>query len=518
MKKDATMKIKVNIMRKSLLLITSFLLATSCTKEEFAPIKSPQNSTVNALASTSTSLCSQSTLVSPKVDVLLLWDNSSSSLFINPAVKASFSSLIDNISEKFDYHILSAPLISTNSSNSLYEASLVTKDISSVSGLASGIIKTKDQAGASLLFTPASGSYEPGIDRVTSIIEANRANGIFRNDAYTIIVLMSNGDDTSCEIAKGYSSCATADWMPLMQTKIDKLLCLRGNVNGPNCSGTTTLNSTMMRVINISALTSCSSGLGKVNSRYRKVSKSIYEASYTNGWPTSNDDLTPFKTSDGTPYPDSYDICSIDFNHIFDGVNSAIKQTLIKHVYEFWPVPVVGDASSFDPDTLIVVRDDGKKLVNRSSEANPVDGFKYIGDQTNHNTRSIPTAGENYTGKMIQLFGVENNDKIVYPHCLTITYDALKLQYGYIYLKNGEPYVPSIVVNINGNIVPQSTTNGWSYMGQQSISSLDPNLKVVDLPGNTTSGYILQLNGSYKFNNTAGASISVNVAYTSKAN
>ncbi|MBC7537849.1 MAG: hypothetical protein H7281_03455, partial [Bacteriovorax sp.] len=44
------------------------------------------------------------------------------------------------------------------------------------------------------------------------------------------------------------------------------------------------------------------------------------------------------------------------------------------------------------------------------------------------------------------------------------------------------------------------------------------NLKVVDLPSGASSGYFLRLNGSYKFNNTAGSAVTVNVYYTSKTN
>lgn len=502
-------------MKKSLFLI-NFLLLMSCTKQEFAATKTPQTSAINPLATTSTQLCSQKTLISPKVDVLFLWDNSSSALFINAASKSSFNQLIASVSEKFDYHILSAPLITTNLA-SLTEASLVVKDVTSVTGTASAIVRSKDQAASSLNFTPAQGSYEPGVDRATSLIEANRVNGIFRNDAYTIIVVMSNGDDTSCEIESGYTSgCASADWTSRMQTKIDKLLCLRGNATGVTCpAGITSLNSTMMRFINIAPLTSCSSGLGKINERYRKVAKSIYEAPYSNGWPTANDNLNPF-TSGPTQYPDNYNICSIDFAHIFDGVNTAIKQTLIKHTYEFWPV--AGTNDSLDPDTIKVTRDDGKALTNRTGESTPADGFSFIGAQTNHYTRSLPTQGETFTGQMIQLFGTADNDLIVYPHCLTVTYDAVKAQYGYIYLKYGEPNVPSIEVKINGAVVPQDTTNGWEYIpGIQFTSSLDPNLKIVDFPPGTTSGYFIRLNGTYKFKNTAGAAVNVTVNYTSKA-
>lgn len=243
------------------------------------------------------------------------------------------------------------------------------------------------------------------------------------------------------------------------------------------------------------------------------MAKSLYEAPYSNGWPTSNDNLNPF-TSGGIQYPDNYDICSIDFNHIFDGVNTAIKQTLIKHVYSYWPV--TGTSTSLDPDTLRVVRDDGKVLTNRTGESNPSDGFAYIGAQTNHITRTYPTDGELFTGQMIQLFGTNDNDLIVYPHCLTVTFDAQKLQYGYIYLKNGEPHPDTIEVRINGAVVPKSTTDGWDYMGLQFTSSLDPSLKIVDLPAGSSSGWFIRLNGKYKFNNTAGSAVKVDVYYTSR--
>ena len=509
------MKIKVNIMRKPLFLFFCLLSALSlfsCAKEEFAPNKTPQISNISPLSSTTAQICSESTLISPKVDILLLWDNSSSALFINSSTRNSFNQLIASVSEKFDYHILSAPLISNNTTNSLSEASLVVKDASSVIGVSS-ILKSKDQAASSLNFSQASGSFESGADRAFSIIQANRSNNIFRNDAYTIIVVMSNGDDTSCEIETGYGGgCSKKDWESRLSLKIGNLLCLRGNT-GVRCNGITPLNSTMMRFINIAPLTSCSSGLGKINERYRKIAKSIYEAPYANGWPTSNDNLNPFVSiPDGTPYPDNYNICSIDLNHIFDGVNTAIKQTLIKHVYEFWPV--TGSTTSLDPDTIQVTREDGKVLTNRTGEANPTDGYAYIGNQSNHFTRSLPTRGENFTGKMIQLFGVNDNDLIVYPRCLTVKFDAIKNQYGYIQLKNGEPYIPSIVVRINGAIVPQNATNGWDYMGLQFAASLDPSLKIVD--SNGSSGYFIRLNGSYKFNNTVGASVPVIVTYTAK--
>ncbi len=487
----------------------TLLLIMSCAKEEFQTIKSGQNASISQVTTSSNKLCSQHTLVKPKVDILMIWDNSSSFNFVTSATKSAMTNLITSVSEGFDYHLLNAPLVPAET-GATFEMSLVASDSSSVSGNAVGILKSKDQAVATLAFSQGNGSTERGIDRAVQIIENNRSNGIFRDGAYTIIVVMSNEDDKGCELQYGYNSCTSYDRNAYLAPKKEKLLCLRGNASGVNCSGTTSLNSSMMRFITIAPLTMCSSGLNKINNNYKTVSKFLYEAPYTNGWPTSNDHLNP----EIAGYFDSYNICTIDFSHIFDGVNSAIKQTLIKHVYNFWPV--ASTSASVDPDTIRVVRDDGKVLVNRTNESSPSDGFAYIGNQVNHATRSYPTAGEPYTGKMIQLFGSNDNDLIVYPRCLTVTYSEVKSQYGYIYLQNGQPYVPSIEVRINGATVPQSTTDGWQYMGLQYTSSLDSQYKVANMPAGTVSGYFIKLNGSYQVNNSQG--VSIQVYYSSVAN
>lgn len=495
-------------MKRSLLILAALMLVISCAKEEFAINKGVQSGAVSPITTTSTKLCSQHTLISPQVDILMLWDNSSSFNFVTSATKSSMTKLIDSVSENFDYHILSVPLVPA-SNTPLYEGTLVTKNNTGLSGNALGIVKTKEAAVAGLAFSSGPGGAESGIDRATQVIESNRTNGIFRNGAYTIIVIMSNEDDKGCELNSPYASCANSEVNQYITPRITKLLCLRGNTYA-DCSGSgvsSPLNSSMMRVINISPLTQCSSGLNRINYRYRRVAKEIYEAPYNNGWPTSNDHLSP----DVTGAPDSYNLCSIDFSHIFDGVNAAIKQTLIKHKYDYWPV--AGTSADVDPDTLRVVRSDGKILANRTGESNPMDGYQYVGNQTARNTRVLPTPGEPFTGKMIRLFGGDGNDRIVYPDCLTVTFDANKLQYGYIYLKYGAPNVASIEVRINGALVPQSTTNGWDYMGMQLVSGLDSSLKVFDLPPGTPSGPIIRLNGTYKFQNSASSPVSVSVLY-----
>lgn len=487
----------------------------SCGKEEFSANKASRKVSIDPLESATNKNCAQSTLIRPKVDILMLWDNSTSFNLVTDQTRKSMGQLITSVSENFDYHILSVPLIS-NQANTLHEAQLVAKDTNGLNSSALSILKSKDVAANELGFTFSDSSAEPGVDRAIKIIENNRSNGIFRNNAYTLIVTISNEDDDSCEApvsegGTGYSNCSSTTWQTHMQNKITKLLCLRGNTNR-NCSGsgvTSPLYSTMMRYINISPIAVCSTENYKLNYRYRLVAKELYEASYTNGWPTSSDHLKP----EVAGAFDSYNLCPASFSHIFDGVNTAITGTLIRHIYNYWPV--AGALDSIDPDTITVKKSNGTMLVNRTGETNPTDGFAFVGNLTNQNTRVLPTPGEPFSGQMIQLFGVTGNDLVVYPECLTVSYKARKSKYGYVYLKYGEPMVSTIEVHINGSPVPQNATNGWDYIGLQYTATLNPNLKIVDLPSGSSSGYFIRLNGTYQIE-TSVSGTNIQVFYTSK--
>lgn len=504
-------------MKNSFMLMATIFLLASCAKEEFIGNKGNNTGSVSPVITTTTQLCSQRTLISPKVDILMLWDNSTSFNFVTPQTKAAMGELITSVSEKFDYHVLSLPL-NPVSSAPLSEGVLVVKDATSVSSNALGILRTKEQAVANLNFNPG-GSNERGIDRALSVLENNRSNGIFRDGAYTIVVVISNEDDKGCAEDNGFSEQCdnTYDINNYLAPKIKKMICLRGNssYSASDCSAvgvTQPINSSMLRFINISPQTQCALGLYKTNQVYKKFSKTLYQTPYTSG-ATPNDDLSA--------NPDSQDLCVLNNNPstAFTGVYAAIQQTLIKHVYDYWPV--TGPSETFDPDTIRVVRSDGKILLNRALDPSATNGFELLVDssgkpanQVNQNTRSYPTPGEPFSGKMIKLFGINGNDKIVYPDCLTVTYDGVKLKYGYVYVSNTAPAESSIELRINGVLVPKSTTNGWDYMALQSTSGLDPSLKVALLPPGATSGYILRLNGSAQFLNT-GSAINVQVFHNS---
>lgn len=490
--------------KQTFFLTTSLVVLLSCAKEEFSSIKAKQSGSTNEAITSSSMLCSQKTLISPKVDILMLWDNSSSFNFVNSETKASMSNLISSVSEKFDYHIISAPLISVDGSTSgtLKGSQIVVKNTEGLSSSVYPLIKSKEDAIEGLAFpTVTTGSTEAGVSRTIKMIQENVSNGVFRRGAYTIIVVISNEDEKLC--ANCNSQRADDNYI---NPKIAELLSIRGHdddSDDDNDDGSL-LNSTMMRFINISRLSSCSEINGSINYMYRKTARDIYNATYSNGWPSSSDHLSP----DIPNYPDSYNLCAknFSFSNIFDGVNTAIKQTLILHKYDYWPL--ASATTEIDPDSVRVTRSDGTVLINRAVDQNTVKGFEVVldtnGDIKNYtqNTRYEPTPGEPFTGKLIKLYGIDGNDKIVYPDCLTITYTEPKSTYGYIYLKNGKPNVSTILVKINGVTIPQSSTNGWDYIDLQYTDALDlESFKAFGLPAGISSGYFLKLNGNARVQN-----------------
>ena len=101
------LKYKIN------LVILLLCLLHSCGQETFAPKQNKDADIPPLQVKNNTFQCSSFTLIKPPVDFLFLWDNSSSTTFINSQTKASLNNLINNVSERFDYNILMAPLIAS---------------------------------------------------------------------------------------------------------------------------------------------------------------------------------------------------------------------------------------------------------------------------------------------------------------------------------------------------------------------------------------------------------------------
>ena len=109
-----------HIMNKNILRVFFTLIGlifSGCGKEMFSASKSKQLNKTSPIVKNTSQSCSNFTLIKPEVDFLFLWDNSTSSVFINDQTKAALNNTIDLVSSRFDYHMLLAPLVGSGNAN-----------------------------------------------------------------------------------------------------------------------------------------------------------------------------------------------------------------------------------------------------------------------------------------------------------------------------------------------------------------------------------------------------------------
>ncbi len=515
-------------MKKLILLVTLFIIQ-SCSKQEFLPPIVSSNSNPSSSSSVSASQCSKFTYVRPPVDLLFLWDNSSSSIYLNSQTKSALNNLINTISDRYDYNVLMAPLIPVNTSHVNNNSYFFSRQ-GTVPGNGISTINWSQAASVLDSFPTSGSSYESGTKRAIDLIRYNQSNGVFRKNAYTLIITMSNEDDDGC--TSGNYACNDGSKRNYAIAKAHDLLCMRGNYNKANygsqstfnssCSGAPVLNSLMMRYLTVTAQSSnCSvSSNSQQSVVYDKVSDVIYNQSYTNGF-----DFTRIGSQD-----DKFNICSGDYANIFSGVNDAISDAILKHQYRYWPLSdstkeVDTDSISITksngvefyeiPSGTIITRDtDGSNDIDQSGQR--VSGFRYVSNGT-YNTRFLPTVGEPFSGQAIELFG---DAKVIYPECLLVNYTTATQHFGYVKLAD-KPNESTIRVTKNGANIPQSTTNGWELIKSGSTPTRLTNFNIrIEGPGDYTpktpgkyeTGYFLKLNGSSVYR--SGDSVKVNYSST----
>lgn len=454
------------------LLLIFFVLFPSCNQPEFAPPAVNVEQKSEAIKYYNYSYCSNFSLIKPPVDFLFLWDQSSSQNYVAPQVKKALSEMILRISDNFDYRIVIAGLVKPkSSSDTMY---VITSNRDGIS-VPDNMIKGPTEAINALSSLPlAEGNYEAGISRARDLITSNIANGVFRMYGNTIVVLMSNEDDNSYALNKVPTLKDMNDYLSNMKTQYDYLKSVQ-------------LRSTQFRFLSMVAHSNCTAGL--VGSAYKKFSEMVHG--------TSSD----FRTQAGLP-ADSYNICTNDFLKLFDEIEMVIQAQTVPHDYNFWPI-AESLPSSFDPTKIVARKSEGSFRGEPLVQGDRQNGFEYRGFLTNQMTRYAPTSGEPFTGHMIELFG---NARVRYPQCLLIEIQSLPSYYGYIQLHT-QPVIESIKLRINGQEIPQSTTNGWSYIGfrqSQNVKVRDPqHPNEPGVPEDYRTGYFIKLTGGAIFTNSA---------------
>lgn len=440
-------------MMKYSVLFALVLFAWGCSKEEFAGTPKTEKYTANSVEVFQNLTCANHTLVKPPVDILYVVDNSMSQGYLSSTVKDQIRLTVQTVSQEFDYHIMVAPLLPDGQSDTFRP--VITNNASALPGS----VNVVSLEGLSFFSTPAGVNNEPGFDRAADLIDANRSNGIFRNGAHTIIVMVSNGDDTDTK------SCFNGQCFPnnaAYDAAFNRFISL-----------SSTLSAQQLRFFSLVAhQNGCQSGYA-FGDMYRKMSGRIY---------------AQMGASDqaGRTYPDSYDLCGTSFG-LYSGVNNSIRQEVQGHTYNRWLV-----SSSVNNNVIESVV---KISPNGTATTVPMDalnGYTCCTSGTQP-TRILPTVGETKSGTFIELHG---SGYVTYPECLVVKSRTPTEYYGYAVIPS-QPRVETVVVRIRGQNIPQSTTNGWSYSGYLE----NQNIKI-DQNGNPATpalnrtGYFLKLNGS----------------------
>lgn len=459
-------------MKIKLLFLLALLSLISCSKEEFGIPDVREQKRAPSLSFSTSQLCSLSTVVKPKVDFLFVWDNSSSSFFINDNTRRALRQTINSMADSFDYRIILAPLLDNDAGTNNRTVFVMAENANGLGSASQYLVPSDETARINqfrFLNAGQGGSLEEGFDRSLYLLNLFE-NNVIRNDSYVFVILMSNGDDNGFQTTGFPTGAAASQHFTDRFRQFDAFK--------------TRKRSLQMRFISIVAHSNCRFGF-RTGNRYRDMS----EALYSNHSPALFDQT-------GRVTPDSYDVCGADFTNLFRGPNESIQRVQIGHQYNFWPI--TNTTSNFDPGAIRVRKNSGQVLTQGID-------FQYVPSEnpyTNQNTRFSPTAGEPFTGYMIRLM---NDGILSFPECLTVTTQTPADFFGFIALPK-EPRLDTVTLQVNNRSIPRSTTNGWEYIGFQN----DQNIKVRSrqepniggTPPTNKTGYFLKLNGDAIYTNS----------------
>lgn len=450
----------------SAFLSLTFLLALAgCGAEQFGVTPQSNPSTPDALTQFQQASCAGHTVIKPKVDILYVVDNSSSANWISPTIKASIHGTINSISDQFDYRVIGTPLLETLDGNSDYQ--VLARDPST---LPAGIPQGKRVSVASQFsfFEKAPKNLfvgEEGLKRVDEFITAHAYNGLLRQEAYLLVVLVSNGkdydienEDTGYSLAK-FNARKTrfTDWK-------------------------THLNLKQLRILSVTANTSCRTGYFGSQQSYGNMSKALYEF---NGLPYMQE-------------PDHFDLCTeSSIPSVFSNVNSTIQQIKLAHKYNRWPITFTETSTGLNTASIQVI----KTSPTQAPTVLPSSAWYLLpanNSGTPINTRTEPSIGEPTTAKYVVEFTPGN--EIVYPDCVQVTSTSNLEYFGYVVMEK-RPKLESVVLKINGATISQSSTNGWSFpvATQQTRNIKVSHNGFSDTPVSIKTGYMLKLNGSNNY-------------------
>lgn len=426
-----------------------FILA-GCGSEQFGAAPQSSTSNPNAVSSFNQLSCTSSTLIKPKVDILYVVDNSGSALSMSSDIKNSITNTIGSISQQFDYRVIGTKLIPDTASD--YDYRVMTNSTEALPNSSKKIISSSEMP----FFTPPviGAPKEAGMGRIVNFI--NQANSPIRNNSHLLIILVSNGRDNQIETDHdGMNSTATQQNTVALNQRISDLNTIRTNKSLIE-----------MRFMPITAHSYCGDARDSTNS---------YVAAA--GLLTNSE---------------VFNLCSNSVSNIFAIVNSTIQQEIVPHHYRYFPMTFAKASDTRNTFGEIKVY----KVTGNNAPVELSSGWSYHESASGmENTRELPTVGEPVSGRHFIRF----DNLVTYPDCIQIKSSSRTEYFGYVVLPN-QPQPATITLRINGATIPQSSTNGWTYIGNstRNIKMAYPN-PGDDQPAVSKAGYMLQLNGASNY-------------------
>ena len=454
---------------------------SSCTKDDFARTTVSTGEKAEPIKIEQVVGCS--IYSPPPLDILLLYDNSTSLYYFKRNIKAAIRELGTKLTNFEDYRICIAPLVYQGESNREFKCQSYVQtnpQNSSASTTPQGLNDITIDGITTNIYS------EKGFERVYNILSKNKytsaeVDPIFRPEAVTVAIVVSNGDDTDyCRDSWGnISECGKINYWSSKLLEYKNELALK--------------QIRFISVVNRQITSTCGGTVRYPGQRYSLFSRVVYEAQGL--------------TSDARATKDSYDLCSGDLTQIFTQIAESINNYKVGHKYASWPL---GNMTGKDPAKLQVWKGSQKIELVQGDIQN---GFTYDPTTTPKNIResppiSIVSPAEIYSGPFINLFGA---GKVIYPECLYIKKENYTKYYGYIVM-NDEPDIETLKVLINGKEIPQTTLNGWIFLGfkpsifllVKSPQDLSPGPVPDENPQKYfKTGYVLKLHGSAVYSDGA---------------
>lgn len=484
---------------KLLFLLLAF---AGCGKEVFVARTQNEKTNLSPSAVSSNLGCANFTKVKPPVDILFVVDNSGSANLMSANLKTAIQSTIYSVSQEFDYHIMVAPLISVGTDSSLPVVA------ASPVGLS---VPTVPPEGITFFNTAVDGgSDEKGFLRVINLINNNRSNGVFRTGAYTLVVLISNGEDRDYVVNSACPQCPpTTDYF---DTRYNTLVQYTKKYydSVPNASLLRSPQFHFMSLVCHQTGVNCPG----VSNRYKRMSRKMYDYIFNTSYESSGVVMNSYDISNNT-----------DFSTLFAGVNASIQSIILEHKYDYWPVSTL---NNFDRNS-VVVKKNGVQLVKGDTD----NGFTLFPDlmadpsapAVTQNTRYEPTPGEPFTGYLVKLYGdarIKFNASTNKPDCLEVKTSAPKQWFGYFSVSRN-PDMSTMVVKKNGTTIPLADMNLVGYQSNFNVqiactenydgsicTPANPNsYSATTSPGGglMRSGYIIRVKSNWIF--SSGDQISI---------